>query len=225
VTRELLFAALCLLAPAVAAATPVPESIREAIREVVESRLSTDNQNHELEFPELSGKFGDCLGRLEVSTSQKRLRGKTPFRVRCTSPVWSLNVPVKVILPGDFWVAERFLPAGTVLSEADMKLVSGDLATVPEDVVRSDSTVIGKVVSRSTPAGAVLVLNTLRENTVIKAGERVRVNMLGSGFSVTGEATAMGAGVAGENIKLKTRDGQQLIGRVVKAGLVEVTLE
>ena len=211
--------------PLAAWAEEVPASVEAAVRAFVGAHPSVSGQATELQFSAWRGKAVSCSGPLEVSSGQTRLRGRSMFVVRCANPAWSTSVAAKIVMPGEYWVATRFLPAGTLVAASDLRQTPGDLATLPEDVVRSDSVALGRVLTRGVNPGSALQLNALRENTVIKAGERVRVNMQGSGFSVTGDAVALTSGASGESVKLKTRDGQQLVGRVIKSGLVEVPLE
>jgi len=224
--RILLFLIGVMIGPAqVLAVGSAPVPVRSAITKYLETQPALLSRQFEVEFADWRGKSTDCAQPLEVSTSHSRLRGKVVFRVRCPRPVWSIGVAAKIVLPGEYWVAERFLAAGSVLAEGDILQVTGDLATVPDDVVRSDKQAIGRVLSRAVATGNPVALNALRENTVIKAGERVRIYLQGSGFVVTGEGTALTGAASGETVTLRTRDGQQLQGRAVKPGVVEVRLE
>ncbi|MEY3202690.1 MAG: hypothetical protein RIR70_2240 [Pseudomonadota bacterium] len=209
----------------IVAAGEMPPEIQAAIRQFLHAQPALSAEKFELEFPAWRGKSSDCMRPIEVSTSQPRLRGKVWFRVHCSQPLWSAMVVTKISLPGEYWVAERFLPVGTVLVAGDLKQAAADLAMLPDDLVRSEEEALGRVLVRAAPAGRPVLLNALRENAVVKAGEKVRINIQGSGFVVAGEAVALSNGAAGETVKLKLRDGRQLQGRVVKPGLVETNLE
>lgn len=202
-----------------------PAGVEEVVREFVSQHPSVSGQSFELRNLTLYGKTAGCSMPVEVSTSQPKLRSKINVRLRCAKPAWSASASAELVLPGDYWVTDRFLPAGTVVTAADLRPVTGDLAVLPEDVVRSEAEAVGRVVGRPLPAGSALRLNALRENAVIKSGERVRINLVGSGFSVSGAGVALTPGHAGGAVTVKTVDGQQFTGRVVKAGMVEVVLE
>lgn len=211
--------------PLCAHAQPPASAVEDAIRRFSAHHASLADKPHDVNFLSVPLKAEPCAQPLQIASGSARLRGKVMFRVRCPSAGWSASVAARVVLPGEYWVASRFVAAGKLIEPEDLRQESGDLAAVPEDVVRSESLVLGQLASRTFQEGAPLVLNGFRKNTVVKAGERVKVNLLGSGFAVTGEATALAGGAVGEGVKLKTPDGQQLTGRVIKAGLVEVRLD
>jgi flagella basal body P-ring formation protein FlgA len=92
------------------------------------------------------------------------------------------------------------------------------VATDPEQV-------LGRTLVRSIAAGTPLTLNLVRQTSVIRAGERVRVQMSGSNFVVGGEGQALQAGAVGEQIRVKMGSGQTLSAVVVRQGLVEVRVD
>lgn len=200
-------------------------AIEAAVRDYVLSHPSLAGVQVELNFRPARGASRECQGPLVVSSASRRLVGRVNLQVRCASPAWGFSQPVRIEVPGDFWVASAYLPAGTVLSSRDLRKARGDLAMQPEDVVRSDSRAIGRTLLRSVSEGEPIGLNTLRENAVVKVGERIRISIAGSGFSVSGEATALSGGAVGESVRLKLPDGQQASGVVVKPGHVEVRLD
>jgi len=71
-------------------------------------------------------------------------------------------------------------------------------------------------------SGAPITLNSLRQTSVIKSGERVRVEFVGVGFAVSGEALALDSGSIEEQIRVRMANGQVLSVRVVKRGVVEL---
>jgi len=74
-------------------------------------------------------------------------------------------------------------------------------------------------------AGQAIGLNFLRQTAVIRSGERVRVQMVGTNFTVGGEAVAAQQGSIGESIRVKMANGQSVTATVVKAGVVEIRID
>jgi flagella basal body P-ring formation protein FlgA len=96
---------------------------------------------------------------------------------------------------------------------------------LPDDVVTDPDQVLGRTLVRSIAAGTPLTLNLLRQTSVIKTGERVRVQLSGSNFVVAGEGQALQAGAVGEQIRIKMANGQAVSAMVVRQGVVEVRID
>jgi flagella basal body P-ring formation protein FlgA len=64
----------------------------------------------------------------------------------------------------------------------------------------------------------------LRLRQWFAAGDTVRVLARGDGFSVSGEGQALGAGIEGQSVRVRTESGRVLTGLPVAAHQVEVVL-
>jgi flagella basal body P-ring formation protein FlgA len=60
---------------------------------------------------------------------------------------------------------------------------------------------------------------------VVKAGDSVRIQILGEGFEALGTGTALTAGGINDSIRVKLSSGKQTQGRVINEGLVTIKLE
>jgi flagella basal body P-ring formation protein FlgA len=204
----------------------VPAAVQQAIQDFVQQHPGRGGLRPEIEFAPMLTKVADCRQPLSVALNGRpRPWGRVSFNVRCNQPVWSLSVPVNVHMYGSYLVATRFLATGTVLAESDLGFADGDLSVLPDDVVRQPGDAVGRSLSRTLVVGTPIGLNTLRDLAVIKAGDRVRVILTGTGFQAAGDASALSAAGLGESIKLKMSDGQQLQGQVTRPGTVEVRLD
>ncbi len=201
-------------------------AVQQAVQEFVQQHPGRGGLRAEVEFTPLLTRVADCRQPLSVALNGRpRPWGRVSFNVRCSQPIWTLNVPATVHMYGNYVVAARFLATGTVLADADMALASGDLSELGDDVVRQVNDATGRSLSRTLVIGAPIGLNSLRDLAVIKAGDRVRVLLTGAGFQAAGDASALSSAGLGESIKLKMSDGQQLQGQVIRPGTVEVRLD
>ena len=114
---------------------------------------------------------------------------------------------------------------GSTLDAGEFVMVESDWSSLPDDVVTEPDQVLGRTLVRSIPAGAPITLNLLRQTSVIRAGERVRVQLSGSNFVVAGEGQALQAGAVGEQIRIKMANGQAVSATVVRQGVVEVRVD
>jgi flagella basal body P-ring formation protein FlgA len=121
--------------------------------------------------------------------------------------------------------ASRALQAGSTLDVGEFVTVESDWSSLPDDVVTEPDQVLGRTLVRSIAAGTPLSLNLLRQTSVIKTGERVRVQMSGSNFVVSGEGQALQAGAIGEQVRIKMANGQAVSATVLRQGVVEVRID
>ena len=135
-------------------------------------------------------------------------RSKTTLQLRCAKAAWMINVPLNVHVFGDYVVASRYLPFGHKLDQADMRVLEGDLSLIPDDVLRTPKIAYERVLSKPLQMGSPIGLNDLKESTVIKAGDPVRLILTGKDFEVSGEGVAQSPGIVGDMVKVRLADGQ-----------------
>ncbi|NDD11197.1 MAG: flagella basal body P-ring formation protein FlgA [Betaproteobacteria bacterium] len=176
--------------------------------------------------------FTDKLPKWPVCTRPRAIpgvgsasTGKFSVNLRCESPRWSGQVVVQVEAPKRYLVASRTLQSGVIVSESDLNEVETDWTKVADDVMTEPDQLLGKTLLRSIQQGQAFTLNSVRLTTVIKMGDRVRVQMAGSNFVVTGDAIATQAGAVGDQIRVKMASGQFVSASVLKAGTVELRLD
>jgi flagella basal body P-ring formation protein FlgA len=104
----------------------------------------------------------------------------------------------------------------------DINVVTGDLAELPDDVIRSPKDANGRILNKPIQIGMKIGLSDVREESVISIGDPVRVIVSGQDFEVTGDGVAENAGMVGDTVRVKMRDGQTISGKVRSQGVVVV---
>jgi flagella basal body P-ring formation protein FlgA len=119
-------------------------------------------------------------------------------------------------------VAARDLPAGQVLTEADMRVEQRAAAVGP--IGLSDvSQAVGQQVAVPLRAGVALTANLIRPAVLVKRGERIRLVCRGPGFIATAIGEALQDGAAGQVIHLRNVASlRELTGVVTSEEMVEV---
>lgn len=153
-----------------------------------------------------------------------RAWGRTRVGLRCVDgPVrWNVYLPLTVHVWAPALVSTTALPAGHVLSAADLRSAEVDLAERPARAYRTPAELIGRSLAVALPAGATLRSDLLRLRQWFQAGDRVTVVAQGRGYSVSGEAQALGNGIEGQNVRLRTDSGRILTARPVAERRVEL---
>lgn len=154
------------------------------------------------------------------------LWGGTRIALRCVEgekpwQVW-LPVTVKVLAPA--LVPVRALPMGTVLAAEHLQLAEIDWAASAQPPFARAEQVLGRTLGRAWQAGEPLRAADLRARQWFAAGEPVQVLARGEGFAVGGEAQAMGPGIEGQPVRVRTESGRVLVGLPVGERRVELSL-
>ena len=168
----------------------------------------------------------DCGQPPSVSFSGRSVRpwGRFNVVVQCSSPTWTLRVPVQTRVFGSIVVASRALTAGTVLGKDDLALVDQEITKAPVDMIRSLDRALGREISKAVPQGAPVGLNKFRIRAVIKKGDKVLVSIKGMGFQASGEGTALGPGQEGDTIEIRMVNGQVVRAEVIKSGQAQLVM-
>jgi flagella basal body P-ring formation protein FlgA len=152
--------------------------------------------------------------------------GATRMGLRCTqgTRLWNVSIPIQVSVYAQATVLKTALPAGTLLEAGQLAQAEVDIAAAPGVAVSDPMLAIGRALARSMTAGTALRQSDLKARQFFAAGETVRVTALGPGWQVVTEGQAIGAGIEGQPVHVRTESGRMLTARPSGDRQVEVTL-
>lgn len=221
--------------PAQAQAQALDPALAERMRDLLGSRFGTPTAG--AQAPRITVDIGQLDPRLRLAPCRRiepQLPPATPghaigrlrVALRCVEGErpWQVWLPVTVHVFAPALVPARALAAGSVLAEADLVSAEVDWAAGAQPPFLNAAELIGRSLARSVQAGQALREADLRRRQWFAAGDTVQVLARGAGFAVTGEAQALGPGLEGQTVRLRTESGRVLSGRAVGVGRVEVVL-
>jgi flagellar basal body P-ring formation protein FlgA len=152
--------------------------------------------------------------------------GKSRIGLRCTDGVarWNVTLPIRVAVFGRAVVANGPLPAGVNLSQEQLALADIDIAAEPGAVFTDPAALIGRTLARPLGAAEAVRAPALKSRQWFAAGETVQVLAVGPGFSVASEAQALGAGIEGQDVRVRFESGRIASGRATGERKVELLL-
>jgi len=205
----------------------LPPDIERDIKRFIQKSPNVNGLRVDIEFLDANLNVPPCVGgTIEIGANPgSRIWGKTTLQLRCAKAAWMINVPLNIHVFGDYVVASRYLPFGQKLDPSDMRVIEGDLSLIPDDVLRTPKIAYEKVLSKPLQMGSPIGLNDLKEISVVKAGDPVRLILTGKDFEVSGEGTAQSAGMVGDMVRVRLADGQVLQGKVLRPSVVMVNVE
>jgi len=205
----------------------IPVEVQNNIRRFVQKSPAISGFRTEVDFLDPSMNLPTCPGgTIEVLLAPNvRLWGRSLIQLRCLKAAWLYNIPLIVRVYGDYVISTRYLQAGNRLSSSDMRVINGDLTSVQDDVIRAPKEADDRVLTRPIQMGMPIGLNDLRETAVIKVGDPVTIVLKGRDFQVTGSGVAQTQGMLNDMVRVRLNDGQVLQGKVIRPGVVEMTLD
>ena len=205
----------------------VPPALDKEIRALVAKHPAMLNYKTSVEYVDSRIRVPDCPGGYEVELpTRTRLWGRINIPVRCNKGAkWFISLPVKIQVFGQYLVSSRQIQGNSRLSQGDFVLSEGDLSDLPDGFVQRPEDAIGRQVIRPIPPGNPIFLNNLRESSVIRVGEQVKVKIIGAGFEAAGSGSAQSGGSSGDSIRVKMPDGQVLQGKVIGPATVEIKID
>lgn len=155
-----------------------------------------------------------------------RVWGPTRVGLRCVDgpTAWNVYLPVNVQVFGPGLVAAAPLPAGHVLTQADLRSAEINLTDSRSPAVLDGATVLGRVLSQALTAGETLRVTGMKSRQWFAPGDTVQLRAVGGGFAIAASGEALTAGLEGQSVRVRTTGGKVVVGQAVGDKMVEITL-
>lgn len=156
----------------------------------------------------------------------QRAWGRTRIGLRCVEgPVaWNVTMPLTVRVFATALVARQPLAAGTTLSAEHLQEAEAEWSASDSPVFTDIEALLGRALTRPLAPGQAVRESDVRKRQWFAAGDPVRLVVTGSGFSITGEGTALSPGLEGQLVRVRTEAGRIVSGRAKGERLVELDL-
>jgi len=150
-----------------------------------------------------------------------RLWGRTSLGVRCTEgATWTIYLPTQIKVYAPALVAARPLVRGQTVTAEDVRIDRVEVTAQPAGVLSPNDALEGRTTTRAMTAGEPLRRDLLRAPNVLQAGDIVRVQAAGAGFSISTEGKALAAATDGQTTQIaiggKVLTGVARTGKVVE---------
>ena len=157
--------------------------------------------------------------------SGARLWGRMTVGVRCAGErPWTIYLQARISLRATYYLAARAMAPGEVFTAADLVARDGDLTGLPQAIVTGPSQAVGSVSLVRIAGGMPLRRDMLKSASAVSIGQTVRVVAAGEGFAISAEGSAMNNASPGQQVRVKTANGQIISGIVKDGSTVEIQL-
>jgi len=138
--------------------------------------------------------------------------GRVTAIARCDRPrAWSAAIPATVSVRAPVAVLSHPLPRDARITSADVALEPRDLGTLHGDYATDVAAVTGWTAKRALDAGTVLSARYLKPAAVVARGDTVQISSARGSVAVHAAGTALGPGVAGEQISVRNLASDRIV--------------
>lgn len=234
------------LLPLVLAASALPAAADDAPAlgaELARTLESWTRERAELADP-ATGALGPVRVQVELGQLDPRLRlapcgrvepylptnsrpwGRTRVGLRCADGIarWNVYLPVRVRVMATAPVLREPLPAGAEITDDMLTEAEVDWAEDRQPPLTDPAQMVGRRLARNLPAGEALHANDLQRPVWFNAGEMVKVVAVGPGYEVSAQGQALGRGLDGQTVRVRTGAGRVVTGTAVGEHRVEIPL-
>ena len=225
----IIFGVLGILVPPAArseAIYPI-DGIQQRVRDFLLAQYDNQAEPPEIQVGPLDPRLRLPACSMEVEVflpNGARALGNTSVGVRCSGPQpWVVYLSASVRRFGEVLVASRFLPRGTILKAADLRVERRDLTTLPGEFEIVPARLVGKQLQRSLPIGAPIPPRAVTTPLLIKRGERVTISVRQTGMEINSGGIALSDAALGERLRVRNEASQRMIeGTVIAAHQITV---
>ncbi|MGY2491244.1 flagellar basal body P-ring formation chaperone FlgA [Cupriavidus sp. CP313] len=165
--------------------------------------------------PPSGGRAPDCLAPDPFLPAGTSPWGRVSVGVRCGGErPWVRYMQARVSVLTDYYVAARALGPGEPVSQADIEVRQGDLATLPRAVITDPAQLAGAVTANRIAAGSPIRADLLRKAIAVRQGQTVTVAVEGDAFQITSEGKVLADAATGNTVQVRLRSGQVVNGLV-----------
>lgn len=155
-----------------------------------------------------------------------RLWGRSRIGLRCVSGAvrWNVYLPLQVQVWAPATVLNTALPAQAEITAEHLTEAEVDWADGAQPPVTDVAALVGRRLSRALPAGQALRAADLQRQVWFQAGDTVKLVAVGTGFEVSAQGQALGHGIDGQTVRVRTPAGRIVSGTAVGERRVEAAL-
>jgi len=145
--------------------------------------------------------------------------------VRCTSPSWTIYVPVRITAVRDVVVAARSMARGETLGADDVRSERREVSGLNSGYLTDASTLIGRPLTHPIAAGATLTGADVSVPAAVRRGQQVILVGRVSGIEVRAQGKALADAGLDQRVSVESSSSKRIIeGTVRSADTVEVGL-
>ena len=152
-----------------------------------------------------------------------RLWGKTSIGVRCNDQQgWTIYIQVDIEVITKAIHTAKPISRDHTINESDIVFKEVNLVRMSEGTLTDPEKVIGKVAVTNINTGQPIYSQLVRAPYVIQRGQKVKLVVEGSGFSVSTEVEVLSAAAEGQVLQIRNQKGRIMTGVARQDGAVEI---
>lgn len=149
--------------------------------------------------------------------NNKKQWGTMTIGVKCGNKTQYLQI--KVSVEGHYFVADKPISAGTIITDALIRSKLGRLDLLANSVILNKQHIINHIALRNIELDEPIRTSMLQQNWHIKAGQMVKVLINGEGYVIATKGKSLNNGALDDYISVKLNSGNIVEGIVTQEGV------
>ncbi|GHD14640.1 hypothetical protein GCM10007052_18590 [Halioglobus japonicus] len=220
------YLAMTMTAALAASATDIPANDPRTIaREHIETELAHVGTSVSATLLPSRHDLSDCANPVAFLQSKKfNANGRLFVGLQCQGALErTVFLPAQINVQGAYLVATTSIKQGTLVTPAMLEVRKGELTSMIESTFSEPSDAIGKMAARNIERGGIIKRAYLQQALLVRRGQPVFYEIIGSGFRISGRGEALQEGHAGDLVNVRTEGSKLLAGRLSPEGVVKVS--
>ncbi|MET0660834.1 MAG: flagellar basal body P-ring formation chaperone FlgA [Steroidobacteraceae bacterium] len=201
------------------ASTQSLDAIRAAATAHVRTLLPPSNSTYYVTAGTLDPRLRltPCAEPLEGFVSSNNINGPhATVGVRCKGPeTWTVYIPVNIESEAPVLVLRHGAARGTQLTAADVEVQVRRLPGIGSRYVADLSSLEGRRLKRSLPAGNPLTPDVLVQDVIVRRGQRVILLASTENFEIRAQGIALSDGHAAQRIRVQNDSSSKVVEGIV----------
>ena len=200
------------------------DAVRDAAAAYVRTQLPPNSGTYYVTAGTLDSRLrlAPCGEPLDVTMPSSMVGGAhVTTAVRCKTPqTWTVYIPVNIESEAPVLVLRHGAARGAQLSAADVELQVRRLPGIGSRYVADLTSLEGRRLKRSLPAGKPLTPEVLVQDVVVRRGQRVILLAATDNFEIRAHGTALSDGHSAQRIRVQNESSSKIVEGVVESGEV-----
>jgi flagella basal body P-ring formation protein FlgA len=201
------------------------ETLPYTMEGLIKSSLDQPHSLLQITFLDYSKKLAGCETPEPFLPHKVNSGGRATIGIRCQgreqSPVY-LTAEIKII--GQYWVPTAEIARGEVITRSMLSEKTGDLATLPRNIIQDPEKIIGQQANRALKPGKPVQESALQAVYLVKRNAIVDVQAVGEGFRIKRDGVSMGDGAMGDLVKVKLKGGETVSATVTAPNVLNIDI-
>ncbi|MDQ1237237.1 MAG: flagellar basal body P-ring formation chaperone FlgA [Wigglesworthia glossinidia] len=143
-------------------------------------------------------------------TNYIKIHDMVVMNLSCENKKYILRICIKSY--AEYYIASTMIRPKSIIEKNNIKKVYGNINELPNNLILSNISIIGKIATRLIGIGQPITINMIRSPWKVYKGDKIFILFIGNGFYIRYNGISMQNATTGDILKIKLPSGKILQG-------------